>query len=85
MEFMMKNRGIEDIRSLTNGPGRLTKALKITQKLNTTYVTNPNNKLIICKGKEKNFKICSSHRIGVTRDLRRKLRFFVKGNKFVSR
>jgi 3-methyladenine DNA glycosylase Mpg len=31
------------------------------------------------------FEIGSSHRIGVNKDLDRKLRFFIKGNKYVSR
>jgi 3-methyladenine DNA glycosylase Mpg len=31
------------------------------------------------------FEIGSSHRIGVRKDLEKKLRFFIKGNRFISR
>jgi len=32
IEFMIKNRGIDSIKNLTNGPGKLTQALKINKK-----------------------------------------------------
>jgi DNA-3-methyladenine glycosylase len=74
--------GIERMKS--NGPGKLTKALQITKELNGIDVTSKKSEILILNSKEK-FEICSSHRIGVTKDLRKKLRFFIKGNKFVSR
>jgi DNA-3-methyladenine glycosylase len=39
VKIMMKNRGIRNIYSLTNGPGKLTKALAITKDLNGIDVT----------------------------------------------
>ena len=85
IEEMKKNRKVKKIYELTNGPGKLCKSFKITKELNGVDVTNKKSEIQILKGKEGKFKICSSHRIGVTKDLKRKLRFFVKGNKFVSK
>lgn len=85
IEVMKINRRMSDIRNLTNGPGKLTKALSITKELNGIDVTKEKSKLIVIEGKREKFEISSSNRIGVTRDLNQELRFFIKGNKFVSR
>lgn len=85
IETMLKNRTVEDARELTNGPGKLSKALAITKDLNGTDVTKTNSKLVIIEDKRENFQIHSSHRIGVKSDLPQELRFFIKGNRFVSK
>ena len=85
IEIMRKNRKVEDIRNLTSGPGKLTKALAITKEQNGIDVTEISSELIIAEGKMESFEIGTSHRIGVKNDLPRELRFFVKGNKFVSK
>jgi len=46
-------------------------------------VTSTDSEIAITNSKME-FEIGSSHRIGVNKDLE-KLRFFIKGNKFVSR
>ncbi|MEM1589840.1 MAG: DNA-3-methyladenine glycosylase [Candidatus Bathyarchaeia archaeon] len=85
IEIMKKNRKIEDIKALTNGPGKLTKALAITKELNGVDITDQNSDLTItCSGGE-TFEICASHRIGVKLDLPQELRFYIKGNAFVSK
>lgn len=73
-----------------SGPGRMTKAMGITQERIGLNVSSPKSELIVAEDKKLDrrlgsFKIGSSHRIGVTRDLKRKLRFFVEGSRFVSR
>lgn len=85
METMLKNRNVEDIRDLTSGPGKLTKALRVTKELNGIDVTKSYSQLMVVEGERKSFEVCSSHRIGVKLDLPQKLRFFIKGNRFVSR
>jgi len=85
IETMQKNRNVKHIRDLSSGPGKLTKALAITKELNGVDVTKRNSQLVIVEGKRESFEVCSSHRIGVKVDLPRELRFFVKGNKFVSK
>jgi len=85
IETMRKNRDVKDIRNFTSGPGKLTKALAITKELNGIDVTRRNSQLVVVEGERESFEVCSSHRIGVKTDLPQELRFFVKGNKFVSK
>ena len=83
IELMRKNRGTSEILDLTNGPGKLTQALRIDKSLNEKSVTSKQSEIFIADGIK--LKISSSHRIGVKRDLKRKLRFFAVDNPFVSR
>lgn len=88
IEVMKKNRKIENLKALTSGPGKLTKALAITKELNGVDITEGNSNLVIVDvaeaGKE-GFDVCISHRIGVKMDLPQGLRFYIKGNRFVSK
>jgi len=84
MEVMKKNKPVKKLFDLTNGPGKLTIALKIDKGMNEVPVTSCESEIIIANNRME-FEIGSSHRIGVRKDLERKLRFFIKGNKFVSR
>ncbi|MEM2105400.1 MAG: DNA-3-methyladenine glycosylase [Candidatus Bathyarchaeia archaeon] len=83
--IMQDNRNAKSLYKLTSGPGMLTKALVITKELNGVDVTEAGNPLFIVDSKEKCFEIGSSRRIGVKADLPQNLRFFIKGNKFVSK
>ncbi|RLI42459.1 hypothetical protein DRO59_04080 [Candidatus Bathyarchaeota archaeon] len=85
IEIMRKNRKVEEIRNLTSGPGKLTKALAITKEQNGIDVAEISSELTIAEGKMESFEIGTSHRIGVKNDLPQELRFFIKGNKFVSK
>jgi len=85
IEIMRKNRNVKDIRNLANGPGKLTKALAVTKELNGIDVTRRNSQLVVVEGERESFEVCSSHRIGVKVDLQQELRFFIMGNKFVSK
>ena len=84
-ERIMKNHRKKDGFLLTNGPGKLTQAMKIDKKHHDIKVYEKGNLTIASPQKEKKFAINSSHRIGVSRDLKRKLRFYVKGSRWVSR
>jgi len=84
IEVMMKNRLIDDVRDLTSGPGKLTKALMIDRTLNGTSLTTEESEVFIVDNLV-NYEIGASHRVGVTKDLEDELRFFIKGNRFVSR
>ena len=83
LEIMKRNRPVSDIVNLTSGPGKLTLALDVDKSLNGIPVTEKGSSIVV-KRNESQFEIGRSHRIGVTRDLDRKLRFYIKGNKFVS-
>jgi len=82
---MEDNRGVTDLHNLTSGPGKLTKALNVTKELHGLDVTEGSAELKVVDGGPEEFQTATSHRIGVTRDLPRELRFYVKGNRFVSR
>jgi DNA-3-methyladenine glycosylase len=82
---MERFRKVEDFYSLTNGPGKLTKAFAITKELNGVDVTNWKSELRVVEADLEKFEISSSHRIGVRMDLPQELRFFIKGNEFVSK
>jgi DNA-3-methyladenine glycosylase len=82
--IMKRNRAVTKLFNLTNGPGKLTIALMIDKRVNGDHVTSCKSKLFVVDSGRKP-EIGQSHRIGVRKDLDRKLRFFIKGNKYVSR
>ncbi len=84
LELMKRRRGVTDERLLTSGPGRMTKAMGITYDHHQTDLTKSPT-LAIEDTLTVNFKVRRSNRIGVSADLKRKLRFFVDNNRFVSR
>lgn len=84
IEVMKRNRGVENILKLTSGPGRLTKALIVDKSLKGVPVTSKRSEIQILDNYME-FEVQSSQRIGVRRDLKRDLRFYIKGNRFVSR
>jgi DNA-3-methyladenine glycosylase len=72
------------IEALTNGPGKLTRALGITRRHNGADVTR--GPLVVCRGAEDDrFEIGVSPRVGLSKSADLPLRFFVEGNRFVSR
>lgn len=84
IEIMKRNRPVVNVIELTSGPGKLTTALKIDKSMNGTSVTVRNNAVMIADNKI-GFEMGCSHRIGVKRDLEKKLRFYVRGNRYLSR
>jgi len=86
IEIMKRNRGYDDRRliSLTNGPGKLTVALGIDKRLNGACLTSKKSPIYIADNPIQ-VRISSSKRIGVRADLDRNLRFYIEGNRFVSK
>jgi len=84
IEVMKVNRGVGDLRLIASGPGRLSRALNIDKSLNNKTVTSDHSEIFIVDNNIE-FDIGTSYRIGVKIDLDEKLRFFIKGNKYVSR
>ncbi len=69
-----------------NGPGLLTKALNIDKSFHKKHIFDNRGYLDLTEDKEKlNHEIIESFRIGVKKDLPKKLRFYIKGNEHVSR
>jgi len=85
IDRMFVNRGVSELRRLANGPGKLTRALDVGKELHGLDVAEAGSELTVVGGREEAFEIGSSHRIGVTRDLPRELRFFIEGSAFTSR
>jgi DNA-3-methyladenine glycosylase len=68
-----------------NGPGLLTKSLEIKKEFHKKNIFDCGD-MWIEEGEEVNKKnIVESKRIGVSKDLDKNLRFYIKDNKFVSR
>jgi DNA-3-methyladenine glycosylase len=70
-------------RDLTSGPGKLTQALGITRA--QTGIDMTRGSLVVRNGGFENVEIVVTPRIGITKCADWPLRFFVKGNRFVSR
>jgi DNA-3-methyladenine glycosylase len=82
IEVMQKRRKTKKIESLCNGPGKLTQAFGITKKHNDTSLFD--GPLNIHNSRIKS-EICTSRRIGLSTGGELELRFFIKGNRFVSK
>jgi len=84
-ELARKNRKAPSNTNLSNGPGKLTKALNITRIHNGLDLTKA-NELFICQPKIiENFEIATSRRIGIKAGSEKLWRFYIQNNKFVSR
>jgi DNA-3-methyladenine glycosylase len=85
VEIARKYRKGRSNIDLSNGPGKLTKALNITRIHNGLDLTKT-NELFICNPKTiENFEIETSTRIGIKAGSEKPWRFYVRNNKFVSR
>lgn len=82
LKKMMRNRGLESEENLTDGPGKLTKALGINSTLNGEDLVT-SDRLFLERGKPVG-GVRSSSRVGIRQGIQPRWRFFVGGNKFVS-
>ncbi len=71
-------------RDLANGPGKLTRALGITRKHTGVDLTR-GDLVVLSRQPAPKFKIAVTPRIGIVKCADLPLRFFIEGNKFVSR
>lgn len=83
IDIMRRNRGVERPRDLTRGPGRLAQALRIDRSLDGLDLCRQ-GPLWLAHGEGEAGEIGASVRIGITKDADRPLRFYVRGNPFVS-
>jgi DNA-3-methyladenine glycosylase len=81
--IMQANRGIERLRDLARGPGRLTVALRIDRSLDGHDLCRE-GPLWLGRGDQEPGEIGQSIRIGISRDVDRPLRFYRRDNPFVS-
>lgn len=86
IELMKKRRKTDKIENLCNGPAKLVQALGISPKLNSKKL---NACLYILPREAFGYtipeeKIVQTERVGISKGKELKLRFYLKGNKFVS-
>lgn len=81
--IMERNRGIERVRDLARGPGRLSAALEIDRRLDGIDLCQAGPLWLGSDGRAPG-EIGQSKRIGITRAADSLLRFYVRGNRFVS-
>lgn len=89
IELMQKARGIENLKQLTTGPGRLTQAMRITRKLNRLDCCQDTALQVCDDGTEiKRRQIATGPRIGVAYAgdwANRPWRYYLKNSSFVSK
>lgn len=81
---MERNRGVAQVLGLTKGPGRLALAMQITKAQDGLDLCSPGSELWVGTAVKPVGKIGIATRIGLSRQAHRKLRFYERGNPFVS-
>jgi DNA-3-methyladenine glycosylase len=81
--IMRLNRGIERLRDLARGPGRLAAALRIDRRLDGLDLCR-DGPLWLGRGDDEPGEIGQSIRIGISREANRTLRFYLRESPFVS-
>ena len=91
IDTMQRLRGVNDVRNLTNGPGKLCRAFGLDTSLSGVDLTKHAGQapteldlLYVSDGDCPKFEIESSSRIGIKEGTGRKWRFFIAGNPYVS-
>lgn len=80
---MLKLRHVQRKHELSNGPGKLTKALAIDKALNGHDLLCP--PLQVAQGSSQAFKISMATRIGISVAKDKLLRYYIQGNVYVSK
>jgi len=85
IDVMMKNRDKRELSSLTNGPGKLTKALNIARGFNGKDLTVWGDLFLARGWLRPDERVCESTRIGIRAATERPWRFYICGNPYVSK
>ena len=83
LTLMKERRGIEDIRRLCSGPGKLTQALEITDRHHEMSICAGPRHCLLPRGKR--ISVIADPRIGISRSKDFPWRFTLAGSPFVSR
>lgn len=83
IRIMERNRGTERVRDLARGPGRLAAALAVDRRLDGIDLCQAGPLWLGTDG-QASYEIGQGKRIGITRAADSPLRFYVRGNRFVS-
>jgi DNA-3-methyladenine glycosylase len=81
---MRKRRGLEDVRKLCSGPGKLTQALNITDRHHEMDLCR-DPRHCFARGPSEDVDVVADKRVGITRSADLPWRFTLRGSPFVSR
>jgi DNA-3-methyladenine glycosylase len=84
IELMQKRRGLDDVRRLCSGPGKLTRALAITGRYHEMDLCSAPRNCFICNSRA-TLDVVADKRIGISRSAHLPWRFTLRGSPFVSR
>jgi DNA-3-methyladenine glycosylase len=84
IESMKKRRGVDDLRQLCSGPGKLTQALDITDRHHEMDLCADPRRCFVSDAKT-TFDVVADKRIGISRSAHLPWRFTLRGSEFVSR
>jgi DNA-3-methyladenine glycosylase len=82
LERMRQRRGLDDVRLLCAGPGRVGQALGITREHNGLPIDAPPFELTFAPGR---VRVISGPRIGISKAVDQPWRFGLEGSRFLSR
>ena len=68
-----------------NGPGILTKSLEIDKSFHKKHLNDDKGYIDLSEGDNEDFEIVKTNRVGVSEDLKESMRFYIKGNRHVSK
>ena len=84
IELMKKRRGVDDLRQLCSGPGKLTQALDITDRHHEMDLCADLRHCLVANA-QACFDVVADTRIGISRSKHLPWRFTLRGSAFVSR
>jgi DNA-3-methyladenine glycosylase len=86
IEIMQQNRGVTDLKNLASGPGKLAQALGIRDTQLSGKILNKSSILLEPPGQPiKSGEIIAAPRIGIRYNIQLPWRFYIRGNRFVSK
>ncbi|GAB2643075.1 DNA-3-methyladenine glycosylase [Emticicia sediminis] len=83
IELMQKRRKTNDLKNLCSGPAKLVQAMGITLDFN--FLTLDSDEFHCLKSTNNDFSIVTTTRIGITQGVDLPYRFYIEGNRFISR
>ena len=85
IESMRARRGMEPVRQLCSGPGKLTQALGVGLEMNRASLLEPPFELHAPPQDQTHFEVVAGSRIGITKAKDYPWRFCAAGSRFLSR
>jgi DNA-3-methyladenine glycosylase len=85
LDIARRNRRVKISKELSNGPGKLTQALNITEAHNGLDLTETKELFICDPGVKEAFNTVVKRRVGIRTGFEKPWRFYIEDNEFVSR